>query len=186
MCKAMATTLLFPQQHAACTPSIAPPVQPLLASLPGTPAGPFTHAPLYLTPLPSCYTHTTTPRHQPPPQGLNLKRGEAVKALKATGAVSYGLASILLLTPLLGFAAIQLPLAPRELAVGLAVFCCMPTALSSGVTFTQVGLEQQRVCSLPATGWGSVRDMQPQLAPAGPVAAGTVTCQPVQPARSWA
>jgi sodium/bile acid cotransporter 7 len=50
----------------------------------------------------------------------------------------YGLTSILLLTPLLGLAAVQLPLEPPALALGLGVFCCMPTALSSGVTFTQV------------------------------------------------
>lgn len=56
----------------------------------------------------------------------------------AAGAIAYGLASILLLTPLLGLAAVQLPLQPPALAVGLGVFCCMPTALSSGVTFTQV------------------------------------------------
>jgi sodium/bile acid cotransporter 7 len=54
------------------------------------------------------------------------------------GAIAYGLTSILLLTPLLGLAAVQLPLQPPALALGLGVFCCMPTALSSGVTFTQV------------------------------------------------
>jgi sodium/bile acid cotransporter 7 len=54
------------------------------------------------------------------------------------GAIAYGLASILLLTPLLGLAVVQLPLQPPALALGLGVFCCMPTALSSGVTFTQV------------------------------------------------
>ena len=32
----------------------------------------------------------------------------------------------------------RLPLGRPELAFGLAVFCCMPTALSSGVTLTTV------------------------------------------------
>ncbi|KAI8472893.1 MAG: putative sodium bile acid cotransporter [Monoraphidium minutum] len=68
--------------------------------------------------------------------GLQLRQGEAAQALKARGAVAYGLASILLLTPLAALAVLRLPLQP-ELAVGLAVFCCMPTALSSGVTLTQ-------------------------------------------------
>lgn len=45
--------------------------------------------------------------------------------------------SILLLTPLLGLVATQLPLQPPALSLGLGVFCAMPTALSSGVTFTQ-------------------------------------------------
>lgn len=56
----------------------------------------------------------------------------------AAGAVAYGLLSILLFTPLLGVLAVQLPLQPAALALGLGVFCAMPTALSSGVTFTQV------------------------------------------------
>jgi len=51
--------------------------------------------------------------------------------------VAYGVTSILLLTPLVSLAVLQLPLHPPELALGLAVFCCMPTALSSGVAFTQ-------------------------------------------------
>ena len=54
------------------------------------------------------------------------------------GAISYGLCSILLLTPLLGLLAVQLPFTPPSLALGLGVFCAMPTALSSGITFTQV------------------------------------------------
>lgn len=55
----------------------------------------------------------------------------------AAGAIAWGLASILLVTPLLGLLVARLPLQPPGLSLGLAVFCCMPTALSSGVTFTQ-------------------------------------------------
>ncbi|GBF95580.1 sodium metabolite cotransporter, chloroplastic-like [Raphidocelis subcapitata] len=69
--------------------------------------------------------------------GLQLKQGEAARALQARGAVAFGLASILLITPLFSRAALALPLQPAELGVGLAVFCCMPTALSSGITLTQ-------------------------------------------------
>lgn len=58
--------------------------------------------------------------------------------LSAAGAITYGLLSILLITPLLGLLAVQLPLQPPGLALGLGVFCAMPTALSSGITFTQV------------------------------------------------
>jgi predicted Na+-dependent transporter len=68
--------------------------------------------------------------------GLQLRQGEAAKALRAKGALAYGLTSILLLTPLAAIPVLALPLEPRELALGLAVFCCMPTALSSGITFT--------------------------------------------------
>lgn len=71
-------------------------------------------------------------------QGLQLRRKEAAAALSATGAITYGLLSILLITPLMGLLAVQLPLQPPALALGLGVFCAMPTALSSGITFTQV------------------------------------------------
>lgn len=70
--------------------------------------------------------------------GLNLKRGEATQALTAWGSILYGLATILLITPLAGFVALRLPLHPPELAFGLTVFCCMPTTLSSAVSLTQV------------------------------------------------
>ncbi|DBA98420.1 TPA: hypothetical protein ACH3X3_012432 [Trebouxia sp. C0006] len=69
--------------------------------------------------------------------GLNLKRGEATQALTAWRSILYGLATILLITPLAGFLALRLPLNPPELAFGLTVFCCMPTTLSSAVSLTQ-------------------------------------------------
>ena len=68
--------------------------------------------------------------------GLSLRRGEALTALKAVSSVLFGATSILLLTPLAASLALALPLS-RELRVGLAVFCCMPTTLSSGVSLTQ-------------------------------------------------
>jgi hypothetical protein len=67
--------------------------------------------------------------------------------LCCAGAIAYGLLSILLITPLLGLLAVQLPLQPPGLALGLGVFCAMPTALSSGITFTQV--RRARRCCLP-------------------------------------
>eukprot|EP00878_Enallax_costatus_P028780 GHUV01031122.1.p1 GENE.GHUV01031122.1~~GHUV01031122.1.p1 ORF type:complete len:337 (+),score=111.54 GHUV01031122.1:130-1140(+) len=70
-------------------------------------------------------------------QGLQLRRKEAAAALSSIGAVAYGLTSILLLTPLIGLLVVQLPLDPPALALGLGVFAAMPTALSSGITFTQ-------------------------------------------------
>ncbi|GIL76788.1 hypothetical protein Vretifemale_6259 [Volvox reticuliferus] len=71
-------------------------------------------------------------------QGVMLRRGEAEKALHAKGAITWGLASILLLTPLVAPLAGALPLQPSGLALGLLVFACMPTTLSSGVALTQV------------------------------------------------
>lgn len=73
-----------------------------------------------------------------PCTGLNLKRGEAADAITAWGAILYGLVTVLLITPLAGLLTLQLPLHPKELALGLTVFCCMPTTLSSAVSLTQV------------------------------------------------
>ena len=70
--------------------------------------------------------------------GLGLKRGEALRALSAWGAIAFGFASILFITPLAALAVQRLPLGSPELTLGLAVFCCMPTTLSSGVSLTQV------------------------------------------------
>ncbi|GLC58594.1 hypothetical protein PLESTB_001378400 [Pleodorina starrii] len=71
-------------------------------------------------------------------QGVMLRRGEAEKALGAKGAICWGLASILIITPLAAPLAGALPLQPPGLALGLLVFACMPTTLSSGVALTQV------------------------------------------------
>ncbi|GIL55681.1 hypothetical protein Vafri_11228, partial [Volvox africanus] len=71
-------------------------------------------------------------------QGVMLRRGEAEKALHAKGAIAWGLASILFLTPLVAPLMGALPLQPSGLALGLLVFACMPTTLSSGVALTQV------------------------------------------------
>eukprot|EP00208_Stichococcus_sp_RCC1054_P003830 CAMPEP_0206141098 /NCGR_PEP_ID=MMETSP1473-20131121/11778_1 /ASSEMBLY_ACC=CAM_ASM_001109 /TAXON_ID=1461547 /ORGANISM="Stichococcus sp, Strain RCC1054" /LENGTH=354 /DNA_ID=CAMNT_0053535511 /DNA_START=65 /DNA_END=1125 /DNA_ORIENTATION=+ len=69
-------------------------------------------------------------------QGLNLRRGEALRAASSWGAALYGLAAVLFITPLMALPVQALPLGRPELAFGLAVFCCVPTALSSGVTLT--------------------------------------------------
>jgi len=68
--------------------------------------------------------------------GLQLRRGEALTALSAVGCVAWGMASILLLTPLFALPLLALPLEPRALCLGTAVFACMPTTLSSGINMT--------------------------------------------------
>jgi sodium/bile acid cotransporter 7 len=71
--------------------------------------------------------------------GILLQKGELLAALKSVTAIAYGLTSILLLTPLAALLVLRLPLQPPEMALGLAVFCCVPTTLSTGVTLTTVG-----------------------------------------------
>lgn len=69
--------------------------------------------------------------------GLGMDPAAVARAARSTRDVVCGLASILVLSPLLaGPIAARLPLSPPDLAVGLAVFMCVPTTLSSGVALT--------------------------------------------------
>ncbi|XP_066318534.1 probable sodium/metabolite cotransporter BASS4, chloroplastic [Miscanthus floridulus] len=70
--------------------------------------------------------------------GLTLRTRELGAALEAWPAGLYGLGSILLFTPFLAQFIMQVQFFPREFITGLAIFCCMPTTLSSGVTLTQL------------------------------------------------
>mmetsp|Transcript_27291 Transcript_27291/g.68726 ORF Transcript_27291/g.68726 Transcript_27291/m.68726 type:complete len:439 (+) Transcript_27291:338-1654(+) len=72
--------------------------------------------------------------------GLTLKSSEVKAALKAWAAFLYGVVAILFLTPLLGMALVHVPFDSPSFAIGFAVFCCVPTTLTSGVTLaTQAG-----------------------------------------------
>lgn len=68
--------------------------------------------------------------------GLTLKTDDIKTALSKEGIVGfgYGVVSILFITSCVGFAATEIPFNQREFAFGLAVFCVVPTTLSSGVT----------------------------------------------------
>ena len=68
--------------------------------------------------------------------GLMLKTNEVHAALAAWKATSWGCLSILFATPFIGTAiAFRLPMEP-SFQLGLALFCCMPTTLTSGVALT--------------------------------------------------
>jgi solute carrier family 10 (sodium/bile acid cotransporter), member 7 len=68
--------------------------------------------------------------------GLLLRTDEVKAALTAWTATLWGSFSILLLTPLIGATiAFMVPIDP-SFQLGLALFCCMPTTLSSGVALT--------------------------------------------------
>mmetsp|Transcript_31124 Transcript_31124/g.73990 ORF Transcript_31124/g.73990 Transcript_31124/m.73990 type:complete len:428 (-) Transcript_31124:193-1476(-) len=69
--------------------------------------------------------------------GLALKQGDVRDALSSPGALAFGAATILGLTALAAPLCLFLPIEPEGLRVGLAVFCCMPTTLSSGIALTQ-------------------------------------------------
>ncbi|KAJ6727422.1 SODIUM/METABOLITE COTRANSPORTER BASS4 CHLOROPLASTIC-RELATED [Salix purpurea] len=70
--------------------------------------------------------------------GLTLRNGEIGDAIEAWPVGILGICSILLFTPYLSKIILQIQLQPQEFVTGLAIFCCMPTTLSSGVALTQL------------------------------------------------
>ncbi|CAM6125691.1 unnamed protein product [Calypogeia fissa] len=70
--------------------------------------------------------------------GLNLRNGDAEQGVAAWATGVFGLVSILLITPLAAIPILSLQSSPRELVVGLAIFACVPTTLSSAVCLTQI------------------------------------------------
>ena len=68
--------------------------------------------------------------------GLMLRTEEMFAAISAWRGSLWGTVSILFLTPAIGTAiAFQVPIDPA-FQLGLALFCCMPTTLSSGIALT--------------------------------------------------
>lgn len=68
--------------------------------------------------------------------GLGLQTDEVKKAMRAYTAITFGVLSIMLVTPLLSFAVALLPLSPPDFSRGMALFMAMPTTISSGVIMT--------------------------------------------------
>ena len=69
--------------------------------------------------------------------GLGLKTDDVKTALVQGKAILYSFVSINFMTGCVAFIMMQLPFKPKELAVGLAVFCSMPTTLSSGAVLVR-------------------------------------------------
>ncbi|EFN59401.1 hypothetical protein CHLNCDRAFT_49947 [Chlorella variabilis] len=69
--------------------------------------------------------------------GLVLKTDDLAAAIKHKLGVTYGLISILFVTPCLGFALREIPLNPPEFSAGLALFAAVPTTLGVGVSLVR-------------------------------------------------
>lgn len=69
--------------------------------------------------------------------GLGLKTADIRHAVSEWRGMLLGVVFILGITPLAALVVLELPLEPREFMLGLAVFACMPTTLSSGVLLTR-------------------------------------------------
>ncbi|XP_073223081.1 probable sodium/metabolite cotransporter BASS4, chloroplastic isoform X2 [Cicer arietinum] len=70
--------------------------------------------------------------------GLMLRSEEIGIAVEAWPVGLFGLVSILFLSPYFSRIILQIQLQPQEFITGLAIFCCMPTTLSSGVALSQL------------------------------------------------
>lgn len=68
--------------------------------------------------------------------GLTLKTADIKKAISKEGrwGYIYGIVATLGITGCVGFVAAEIPFDVDEFSYGLAVFCVVPTTLSSGVT----------------------------------------------------
>eukprot|EP00240_Pyramimonas_obovata_P004112 CAMPEP_0118921850 /NCGR_PEP_ID=MMETSP1169-20130426/990_1 /TAXON_ID=36882 /ORGANISM="Pyramimonas obovata, Strain CCMP722" /LENGTH=343 /DNA_ID=CAMNT_0006862641 /DNA_START=403 /DNA_END=1434 /DNA_ORIENTATION=- len=65
---------------------------------------------------------------------MSLKTADIYAALRAYPSLIYALVAILAITPMAGFLVMEIPFQPKEFRVGLGLFCCVPTTLTSGVT----------------------------------------------------
>lgn len=81
---------------------------------------------------------------------LDTKALKAVKGSKL--AVGYGFVSILLITPLVGFAIREIPLEPKEFTIGLVIFCIVPTTLGVGVALVRACKGNEAIALLLTVG----------------------------------
>ncbi|CAM9869040.1 unnamed protein product, partial [Heterosigma akashiwo] len=65
--------------------------------------------------------------------GLRIHLEEIKRAMKAWKLVIYSNINILIFTPVLGFIPLELPFLTKEFRIGLALMCCMPTTLATGI-----------------------------------------------------
>ncbi|MCO5554422.1 hypothetical protein L7F22_007952 [Adiantum nelumboides] len=70
-------------------------------------------------------------------RGLTLRTSDLGGVLQAHLPLLFGVVSSLIISPCIAVLILQVPLNPQEFVNGLALFCCMPTTLSSGVFLTQ-------------------------------------------------
>eukprot|EP00892_Ulva_mutabilis_P004030 jgi/Ulvmu1/199/UM001_0203.1 len=88
--------------------------------------------------------------------GLTLKTQDAIDALKAPAGLIYGLIAVLGLTPLLGFAMLQIPFDNKAFATGLAIFCSVPTTLSSGIALVRAAYGNAALALLICIGTNTI------------------------------
>ncbi|KAH7415229.1 hypothetical protein KP509_14G033300 [Ceratopteris richardii] len=70
--------------------------------------------------------------------GLSLRTSEIGGVIYAWAPLLFGVVSSLFITPLVAVLILRFTINPKEFVTGLALFSCMPTTLSSGVSLTQM------------------------------------------------
>jgi sodium/bile acid cotransporter 7 len=70
--------------------------------------------------------------------GLKLKTAEMMKAIRTPKVVLLGIVSIMGVTPMLGWALVNLKLQYEEFTTGLTMFAIVPTTISSAVVITGI------------------------------------------------
>ncbi|GJP40495.1 hypothetical protein CLOM_g172, partial [Closterium sp. NIES-68] len=69
--------------------------------------------------------------------GIALDLEQLRKVPSSWPAFLYGSLSTLVITPLMALLVLRLPLLPRELPTGLALFCCMPASITAGISLAR-------------------------------------------------
>lgn len=77
---------------------------------------------------------------EPNPPTLSVSKPPTLSCSSAPRTLAFGVIAILGLTPLMGFLMVQIPFEPVQFRYGLALFCCVPTTLTSGVTLVNGAL----------------------------------------------
>lgn len=92
--------------------------------------------------------------------GLTLKTDDIKTALskEGRGGYIYGIVAILGITGCVGFVAAEIPFDVKEFSYGLAVFCVVPTTLSSGITLVMNVSDGSRRTETP--GWSTVNGLE--------------------------
>eukprot|EP01064_Diplonema_japonicum_P016354 TRINITY_DN24367_c0_g1_i1.p1 TRINITY_DN24367_c0_g1~~TRINITY_DN24367_c0_g1_i1.p1 ORF type:complete len:403 (+),score=68.37 TRINITY_DN24367_c0_g1_i1:55-1209(+) len=83
--------------------------------------------------------------------GLRLKTDDVLKSLKAPVPLIIAMVMILLVTPAVGFLPANVDMGVEEFKIGFALFCCVPTTLTSGAALIAQGAPNATVLSLMIT-----------------------------------
>eukprot|EP01060_Flectonema_neradi_P020319 TRINITY_DN27858_c0_g1_i1.p1 TRINITY_DN27858_c0_g1~~TRINITY_DN27858_c0_g1_i1.p1 ORF type:complete len:433 (+),score=81.05 TRINITY_DN27858_c0_g1_i1:39-1337(+) len=83
--------------------------------------------------------------------GMRLKTDEVLQAIKEPMPLLTAMILILVITPCVGFIPANGGFNPTEFQIGFAIFCCVPTTLTSGAALVAQGAQKSTVLALMIT-----------------------------------